>query len=65
MPSSMSVRHLVSKPDDELRDLLDVDDVLGVVRSCVNNLGALRDLQRLFLLHGLFVRDEVPLRGQG
>mmetsp|Transcript_10769 Transcript_10769/g.66462 ORF Transcript_10769/g.66462 Transcript_10769/m.66462 type:complete len:220 (+) Transcript_10769:1680-2339(+) len=54
-------RHSVSESHDELGDLFDVDNVLGFVRVGVDDLRASRDLQRLFFLHGLFVRDQVPL----
>ncbi len=49
---------LVTQADDELGNLLDVDDVLGVLWGVwVDDLGAAGHLQRLLLLHHLLVGD--------
>ena len=40
--------HLFSEVDDELGELLDVDDVLGILRVSVDDLGATSDLKITF-----------------
>lgn len=56
-------RDLVGEVDDELCELLDVDDVLGVVRVRVDDLCAPGDLKRLLALQGLLVGGQVPKGG--
>mmetsp|Transcript_36531 Transcript_36531/g.77740 ORF Transcript_36531/g.77740 Transcript_36531/m.77740 type:complete len:357 (-) Transcript_36531:70-1140(-) len=53
--------HLLSKTDDKFGELTNFDDVLGVVRARVDDLGAASDLQSMFLFHHLFVALQIPL----
>mmetsp|Transcript_107483 Transcript_107483/g.229489 ORF Transcript_107483/g.229489 Transcript_107483/m.229489 type:complete len:389 (-) Transcript_107483:2-1168(-) len=52
---------LLPKADHELSELADLDDVLGVIGSRVDDLRAAGHLQGLLLLHHLLVAFEVPL----
>ena len=57
--------YLVGEINDELGELLDIDDVLRVVRVGVDDLCAPGHLQRLLGLQRLLVGGEVPQRWWG
>lgn len=44
----------------ELSKLLNIDDVLGIVRVSIDDLCATRHLQRLFVLQRLLVGGQIP-----
>lgn len=46
-----------------LSNLFDINDVLGIFSVWTNNLSASSNLERLLLLHHLFIRNEIPLTG--
>ena len=48
----LNVSHLFSQIDDKLGELLHVDDVLGILRIGVDDLGASSDLK-----HGKRIKD--------
>ena len=52
--------YLVGEINDELGELLDIDDVLRVVRVGVDDLCAPGDLERLLGLQRLFIGSQVP-----
>ena len=56
-------RDLIAQVDDELGKLLHVDNVLRVVRVCVDDLGATRHLKRLIWNHGWQKGGRVMLIG--
>ena len=53
-------RNRVCKIDDKLCKLLDVDDILGIVRVSLDDLCASCNLQRLFILKRLLVSRKIP-----
>ena len=57
----------LSQVDDELGDLLDVDEVLALVRILLilDDLGTSCHLQRLFLLHALSIGCNIPEMRRG
>mmetsp|Transcript_15507 Transcript_15507/g.44094 ORF Transcript_15507/g.44094 Transcript_15507/m.44094 type:complete len:360 (-) Transcript_15507:226-1305(-) len=57
--------NLVPQAYHELCNLLDVDQVLGVFRIRIDDLRAPTHLQRLLLLHHLFVGHKIPPRRMG
>lgn len=52
----------ICKIDDELRELLHVNDVLGIVCISIDDFGASSNLKRLFILKSLLVSSEIPER---
>lgn len=58
---NISWRHFVAQRDHKLGHLADIDHVFGVVLPGIDNFGAAGNLQRVFFLHHLLIRHQVPL----